>query len=122
MKTYKSVTDCLNKDDSFPYLSYEHPLAKILLFMQIKRYNRKAEKWGHKTRAIYDMQYHYGLPSPLIDPKSSPGAGFFKNFIHGYRNEYLDSLGCIIIDTSLRVKFPLWKRYWKFVYFWINYP
>jgi hypothetical protein len=122
MKKYKNSDDSLNNNDEYPYLTYDHPLAMKLLLMQINRYNKRAEKWGYKTRFEYNMQCHTGMPNPFIDPKIDVNAGFWRNFINGYRNEYLDSLGCIMMNVSLRLKRPLLKRYWKFVSFWLNYP
>ena len=116
--------DFLNKDRSFPYLTYEHPLAKKLLFQKIKKYSKKAEKWGYETRIKCDLKNHTAIPSPLITYKIDVNGGFFKNFINGYCNKYLDDLGCQIINecTDQRLKMPLWRRHLKFVSFWLNYP
>ncbi|MCH4148013.1 MAG: hypothetical protein LKF33_06260 [Prevotella sp.] len=120
----KNENDYLNHDPTFPYLTYDHPLAKKLLFEKIKKYNRKAKKWGYETRIEYNVKYRTAVPSPLITYRIDPNGGFFKNFKNGYRNKYLDDLGCqIIVEvTNLRLKIPLWKRYWLFVSLWLNYP
>jgi hypothetical protein len=126
--TYKQIKE-RNKRDAkklWPYLSEPHPLAKKLLSQKIRRYNRRAEQWGYNTRVEYNIKTFIAIPSPLTTYKF-PEGGFWKGFgarlKAGYRNKYLDDLGGQIIDEScnMRQKMPTWKRYWKFVYFWINY-
>jgi hypothetical protein len=109
-----------------PFLKEDHPLARKLFFMKMKRFNRKAEKWGYETRFYFDFQRHIVCPQPYayLDRKKPSTNGFWNTFKVEYRNNYLNDLaGQIIYEAiSMQDKMPYLKRLWKFCYFWLNYP
>jgi hypothetical protein len=108
-----------------PFLKEEHPLAKKLFFLKLKKFNEKAEKWGYKTRFSYDFQQRIVIPYPhsYLDAKDLNVNGFWNRFIIKYRNNYLNDLANQIIyeAVSMQDKIPYLKRIMKIIYFYLNY-
>jgi hypothetical protein len=112
----------INKDKNFPYLNYRHPLAVKLLMIKIHRYNKKAKKWNYNTRSKYIFEKGYAITSPMFFPKFDEKGRFWKNFLYGYRNQFLKDLEADIIleSTSLNMKMPYYKRIIKLIRFCFN--
>jgi hypothetical protein len=91
--------------------------------MKIRKFNKKAEKWGYEGRLFYDIDKHIVIPEPMFSKKFTFDDSFWHNFVLGFRNQYLESLFNQIINETLstRVKKPFISRLAHFVYFWFNY-